>query len=382
MKKIFLLILLVVVLLGAFACGQKKKKMENKGFDTLLNGKKTMLFTLKNKNGIQVTLTNYGARAVSILVPDKHGKPVDIILGYDNLEGYLHSNDPYFGATVGRYANRIANGKFSIDGKEYTLAINDICGPNHLHGGKMGFTHVVWDAKNVGKNAVEFSYLSNDLEEGYPGNMHVWVTYTLTDDNALQINYRATTDAPTICNLTHHSYFNLNGAGEGDVLGHIMYINADYFTPVDKEQIPTGEIWPVKGTPFDFNMPTAIGARVDADDKQVKLGRGYNHNYVLNKTEGEPVELAVRVYSPVTGIVLEMFTDEPGVQFYSCGFMDGKDIGKGNKAYRCNGAFCLEAQHFPDSPNQANFPTTRLNPGEEYTQSCIYKFLLLGDETD
>ena len=319
-------------------------------------------------------ITNFGAAVVSLKVPDRHGKTDDVVLGYDDLDGYLHDKS-YFGATVGRYANRIAHGKFTLNGTTYTLAKND--GENHLHGGVRGFNKVVWEAKDVsiaGAAALQLNYLSKDGEEGYPGNLSVQVTYTLTNNNELKIDYSATTDKDTVVNLTHHSYFNLAGQGKGDILQHQLLLHASRFTPVDATLIPTGEIRSVKGTPLDFASATAIGSRIGQDDEQLKLGHGYDHNFVLDGgTEGAPV-LAAQVYEPSSGRVMEVWTTQPGVQFYSGNFLDDTIRGKSGSTYRRRAAFCLETQHFPDSPNKPNFPSTILKPGSQFKSSTTYKF--------
>jgi len=304
-------------------------------------------------------------------VPDKNGKLGDVVLGYDNLDGYLKSS-PYFGCLVGRYGNRIAKGKFTLDGQIYTLATNN--GPNSLHGGIKGFDKVVWSAKPMVTPlgpALELKYVSKDGEEGYPGNLSVTAVYTLTEDNALRLDYTATTDKDTVLNLTHHSYFNLRG--HGDNLDHVVQINADKFTPVDSTLIPTGELKPVDGTPFDFRKPTPIGARVNADDEQIKFGGGYDHNWVINKQPGE-LALQATVYEPETGRVLKVWSTEPGLQFYGGNFLDGSITGKGGWVYQYRNAFCMEPQHFPDSPNHPNFPSVVLKPGQTYKNTIIYKF--------
>ena len=330
------------------------------------------LYTLTNRSGMEVRITNYGGRVVSILVPDRHGKMADVVLGFDNLDGYL-GNNPFFGALVGRYANRIAKARFELNGVEYRLAQND--GPNSLHGGVKGFDKRLWTAHSSSQNppALELTYVSADGEEGYPGQLTSKVTYTLTDTNELKIDYAATTDKDTVLNLTNHSYFNLVGEGQGDILKHEIQINADRFTPVNDTLIPTGELRKVEGTPFDFRKATAIGARIDADDEQIKFGRGYDHDFVLNRA-GHSLTLAARVTDPGSGRVLEVLTTQPGIQFYTGNFLDGKVRGKGGKAYPHRSAFCLETQHFPDSPNQPKFPTTELKPGEAYHQTTVYKF--------
>ncbi len=331
-----------------------------------------IIHKLRNNNGMTVVLANYGARVLSILVRDKQGRFTDVALGFDTPEAYLHARDPYFGATVGRFANRIAGGRFTLEGKLYKLAKNDTLGPNHVHGGEKGFSHVNWDVRVIDPGSVEYRYLSGHMEEGYPGNLDVVVRYSLHDDNSLVIDYQASTDASTICNLTHHTFFNLNGNGEGDILQHRLFIDADLYTPVDDELLPQGNKQPVSGTPFDFRIPAAIGQGLSSMHEQILKGRGYCHNYVLN-TPGTEKPAAV-VTSPRSGIRMEVFTTEPGLQFYSCGFMDGRDIGKGNRAYMKNCAFCLEAQHFPDSPNRPGFPSTVLRPGREYRQRTVYRF--------
>jgi len=350
------------------------KPMEKKVFGTTADGKTADLYTLKNKNGMQVSITNFGATVVSIMAPDKAGKAADVALGYDDLAGY-ELNKNYLGVLVGRYGNRIAHGKFSIDGTEYTLAKNN--GDNSLHGGIKGFNKAMWEARDVSKGgeaAVEMKYVSKDGEEGYPGNLSVTVVYTLTNKNELKIDYSATTDKKTVVNLTNHTYFNLAGQGNGDILKQELMINADTFTPVDSGLIPTGELKKVDGTPFDFRKPTAIGARIDANDEQIKLGGGYDHNFVLNRKGATGLSLAARVSDPASGRTVEVWTTEPGVQFYTGNFLDGSFKGKGGGAYQKRTAFCLETQHFPDSPNHASFPTTLLKPGEKYHTTTVYKF--------
>lgn len=329
-------------------------------------------YTLKNKSRMEVKITNYGATISSIKVPDRNGVIADVALGYNNVEGYVNAIDrSYFGAVVGRYGNRIAKGKFTLDGKEYTLATNN--GENHLHGGLMGFDKAIWNAKVLGENKVSFSYLAKDGEEGYPGNLFVNVTYTLTDDNALQIDYLATTDKATPVNLTNHTYFNLDGEGAPTILNQELMLNADAFTPVDQGLIPAGEIRPVKGTPFDFRAPKAIGKDINTDNQQLKYGMGYDHNWVLNKGKGG-MTLAATLYAPENGRLMQVYTDQPGIQFYSGNFLDGRLTGKSGKPYLHRSGLCLETQHYPDSPNHPAFPSTILKPGEEYKSSTIYKF--------
>jgi len=337
-----------------------------KDFGTTGDGKKVDLYTLTNANGLKVKITNYGGIITSLRTPDRKGKFADIVLGYDTLAEYI-KDSPYFGALIGRYGNRIAKGRFTLNGVEYKLATNN--GPNHLHGGIKGFDKVVWNAQPMQSKAsvgLELTYISKDGEEGYPGNLKCDVIYSLTNNNELKIAYEATTDKPTIINLTNHSYFNLAGHNSGDVLGHELMLNADNFTPVDDELIPTGEIESVKDTPMDFTKPMAIGSRI-ADVKG-----GYDHNYVLN-TKGNLQVPAVSVYEPKTGRVMEIFTTEPGVQFYTGNFLNGSLKGKG-AVYNQHAGFCLETQHFPDSPNKLQFPSVVLLPGQKYTHLTIHKF--------
>ena len=355
---------------------QAKPSIRKAPFGATGDGKKVEIYTLTNSAGAEARIMTYGGTVVSLKVPDKKGKFADVVLGYDTLDGYLGNSGTYFGALIGRYANRIAAGKFNLDGKEYVLATNN--NANHLHGGVKGFDKVVWTANksSTDKNGanLELSYLSKDGEEGYPGNLSVKVIYTLSENNELKIVYAATTDKDTVVNLTHHSYFNLAGAGGGDVLNHQLQLSADSFTPVrDSGSIPTGELRSVKGTPFDFTVPTAIGARIEQDNDQLKFGNGYDHNYVLNKT-GNSLTKAATVYEPTSGRVLEVSTTEPGLQLYSGNFLDGTITGKGEKVYRKHFGFCLEAQHFPDSPNEPKFPATGLKPGQKYSQTTVYKF--------
>jgi aldose 1-epimerase len=336
------------------------------------DGKEVSLYTLRNANGAEATITNYGGIVVSLLVPDRTGKMVDVVLGYDDLAGYIKTT-PYFGALIGRYGNRIAHGKFTLDGKTYTLATND--GANTLHGGLKGFDKVVWSGRPVESKlgaALELTYLSKDGEEGYPGNLSVTAVYTLTNANELRVDFTAHTDKATVANLTHHSYFNL--AGSGDILDHLVTINADRFTPVDKGLIPTGELKPVEGTPFDFRKATAIGARIKADDAQLKAGGGYDHNWIVNQKAAGELGLQARIESPRSGIVLEVSSTEPAVQFYSGNFLDGTITGKKGQVYAHRTGFCFEPQHYPDSPNQPAFPSTVLRPGQTYQNTIIYKF--------
>jgi len=338
-----------------------------------LDGRAVDLYTLSNASGMEVAITPYGATIVSIRVPDRDGRIADVVLGFESLNGYL-GKQPYFGATIGRFANRISRGRLVLDGVEYRLTRNE--GENHLHGGSRGFDKVLWDVTSVtgGKEpALALHYLSRDGEEGYPGNLDVTVTYKLTEANELKIDYRATTDKPTVVNLTNHSYFNLAGEGSGDVLEHRLMIDGDRISPVVKGHIPTGEIRGVRGTPFDFTRPFAIGDRIDADDELINLASGYGMNWALNK-RGDEMSLAARVFEPVSGRVMEVFTTEPAVQFYSANRLDGTITGKAGKPYGCRHAFCIEPQHYPDSPNRPEFPSTVLRPGEQYHHETVYKF--------
>lgn len=343
-------------------------------FGRTADGTAVDIFTLRNQNGVEVSVINYGAIIKSIRTPDRHGAFADIVLGFDTLDGYL-GRHPYFGAVVGRYANRISLGRFTIDGIGYRLAMNN--GPNHLHGGERGFDKYVWQAEELGGSTVRFSRVSPDGEEGYPGTLQVAVAYSLSNYNELIVEYQALTDLPTHVNLTQHSYFNLAGAGSGDILGHQLMINADRYTPVDRSSIPTGVIAPVAGTPFDFRKPTPIGARINAAHPQIEHGRGYDHNYVLNR-KGDSLQLAARVVEPGSGRVLELATTEPGMQFYTGNFLDGTVVGKGGMTYPRFGGFCLETQHYPDTPNKPAFPSTLLRPGATYSSRTVFKFEVVG----
>ncbi|HLY16991.1 MAG TPA: aldose epimerase family protein [Bryobacteraceae bacterium] len=339
-------------------------------FGKLPSGETVELYTLKNPKGVAAGISTYGAVVVSLKVPDRAGALGDVVLGFDDFNGYL-TPPPYFGAVVGRYGNRIAHAQFVLDGVTYHLAKND--GDNTLHGGKRGFDKVIWKAKPNGGQSLELTYLSKDGEEGYPGNLSVTVVYTLTDDNELLIDYSATTDKDTVLNLTNHSYFNLAGQGEGDILGHRLAIKAGRFTPVDEGLIPTGELRSVEGTPLDFRQSHAIGERIDSTDEQIVLGRGYDHSFVLDRT-GDGLSLAARVADPKSGRVMEVLTTQPAVQFYTGNFLDGTIHGKGGKVYGRRSALCLETQHYPDSPNHPDFPTTELKPGQQYHTTTVYRF--------
>lgn len=343
-------------------------------FGVTPDGKNASLFTLENSHGMTVKLTNYGGIVTELHVPDKNGNIGDVVLGYDNLNDYIKGS-PYFGAIVGRYGNRIDKGKFTLDGVEYTLATNN--DKNHLHGGVKGFDKVVWDATpftHVDEAGVELTYVSVDGEEGYPGTLTAKVTYSLSNANELKIEYLATTDKPTVVNLTHHGYFNLAGQGNGDILSHELMLNADRYTPIDEGLIPTGQLPSVKDTPMDFTEPVAIGARISQDFQQLKFGKGYDHNWVLNESD-EPMKLAAKVYEPTTGRMMEVLTTEPGIQFYCGNFLDSSNVGKVGKVYQHRYGFCLETQHFPDSPNNPDFPTTILRPGDAYKSTTVYRFL-------
>ena len=331
------------------------------------------LFTIENPNGIKAYITNYGGRVVSLYVPDKKGRFEDIVLGYDNLSDYLKSNEKYYGAVIGRYGNRIGSALFSIGDKTYCLEKNN--GNNSLHGGSRGFHNVYWDVRQTDGQTLEMRYSSKDMEEGFPGNLDVKVKYLLTESNELKIEYFANTDQATIVNLTHHSFFNLSGNPEKTINNHVLQIPAEFYTPVNEELIPTGEIASVEGTPFDFRKPVAIGQRIEGDNAQLKYGRGYDHNWVLDaKGLNKSIRLAARVTEPESGRTMEVYTNEPGIQFYSGNFLNGSDIGKKSIAYQHRTAFCLETQHFPDSPNKEHFPSTFLKPEEEYYSVCIYRF--------
>jgi aldose 1-epimerase len=341
-------------------------------FKALHAGKQTALYTLKNKNGLVAQITNYGAIIVSIYVPDRNGKFVDIVQGYDTIAEYINGNGPYMGAVCGRCANRIGKGKLVLEGKEYKLAINN--GPNHLHGGNVGFSKVVWDVTSASASKVEMVYLAKDGEENYPGNVKVKVTYMLTDANEFRLDYEATTDKTTVVNLASHSYFNLAGEGSGDVLGQELMINGDFFTPVAETSEPTGEIRNVKGTPMDFTKAKPIGKDIDANDEQIRFGVGYDHNWVLKHRIGT-LGLAAVASDPKSGRVMEVYTTQPGVQLYTANWIDGEK-GKGGKKYGKRWAFCLETQHFADAVNKPHFPSTILNQGETYKHSCVHKFLI------
>jgi aldose 1-epimerase len=382
MKKSILAVLLIL----AVSCQQKTKKtgeeltvipgmVKQENYQTTYKDRKTDLFTLRNKNGVVLQVTNYGAKIVTLFVPDKSGNLGDIVFGYEKIQECL-AGDPYFGAVVGRYANRIAAGKFTLDGKEYQLPKNE-GGKNLLHGGDSGFNDAVWTGELTetpeGK-AVKMTLLSPDGDQGFPGNLKVEVLYTLTDKNELIVDYKAVTDKPTVINLSQHSYFNLAGHAAGPVLNHELIINADRFTPVDENLIPTGEIRPVEGTSFDFRTPHLIGERIANDEEQLILGKGYDHNFILNKEKAGELTFAASAYDKGSGRFMEVFTTHPAIQFYTGNFLDGSQIGKGGNKYVYRSGFCLETQYYPDSPNHPDFPSTVLRPGEEYKHRTVFKF--------
>ncbi len=361
-----------ILCLGAAMTAQAGTRIEAKPFGKTASGESVELFTFSRAGAPSVSITNLGGYIVSMLAPDREGRTADVTLGFAGLPGYLGDNSS-FGCLVGRYANRIAKAAFTLDGKRYTLAANN--GPNSLHGGPTGFCKRLWTAKvKSGKDGdvLELTYVSKDGEEGYPGTLTSSVVYSLREDGGLVIDYSATTDAPTVLNLTNHAYFNLAGEGEGTILDHELQLEADSFTPVDATLIPTGELRPVAATPFDFRKPVAIGARIDAADEQIKFGGGYDHNFVLRGPAGT-LRLAARVVEKKSGRQLEVFTTEPGIQLYTGNFLDGKTVGKSGKPYLKRGAFCLETQHYPDSPNQPSFPSAVLRPGQTYRQTTVYR---------
>ena len=363
-----------VAIAGAVT-GHAATKLAQAEFGKMPDGAAIRIYTLTNKNKLQARIADYAGVVVSLNAPDRNGRMADVVLGFDTLPEYLANPTQYFGAIIGRYGNRIGAARFTLNGVEYKLPKNN--GENSLHGGGDGFFKRVWKPRVLPDGGLELSYLSKDGEEGYPGNLSVTVTYRLTDANELKIDYAATTDKDTVVNLTNHSYFNLKGAGSGDILGHNLMLNAERFTPVDKGLIPTGDLLGVAGTPFDFRKLTAIGARIEQNDEQLKIGAGYDHNWVLNKS-GNALTLAARVEEPSSGRTLEVYTSEPGIQFYSGNFLDGSVKGKGGKVYGHRSAFCLETQHFPDSPNRPAFPSTVLKPGQRYQSATVYRFGTVG----
>lgn len=375
MKNHRLSLVLSALIILTLGCGEKtiQPTITDSEYGVMPDGQKVTMYTLVNEAGFKAKIIDYGAKLISLDVPDKNGELADVILGYETLDGYL-KGDQYYGATVGRFANRIAKGKFTLEEKEYHLALNN--GPNHLHGGPKGYQSVIWKSEVVdleGYPALKFTYHSSDGEEGYPGNLDVEVIYSWKKDTSLYIDYKATTDQTTIINLTHHSLFNLRGAGNGDILGHILTINAAEYTPVDSTLIPTGEIQAVAGTPMDFTVPYTIGERINDGFVQLQRGKGYDHNWVLSRKENG-LFLAATLFEPESGREMQILTTEPGLQFYSGNFLDGSQIGKGNIPYNFRCGLALETQHYPDSPNQPNFPSTVLKKDEVYKQTTIYKF--------
>lgn len=366
----------VAVLVLPVPRSEAQPKMEKRSFGSTLDGRPVDLYVLANKAGFEAVITNYGGTLVSLKAPDRNGKIADVILGYDTVAGYENGKS-YFGGTIGRYANRMAHAKFTLNGLAYVLAKND--GENHLHGGLIGFNKRIWNARDVSSEqgqSLELTYLSKDGEEGYPGDLSVKVVFTvLADRNALKIEYSATTDRDTVVNLTNHAYFNLAGQGNGDILGHQLILKATKFTPVDTTLIPTGEMADVHSTPFDFLKSVAIGARIEQNNEQLKFGKGYDHNWILDRTtSSDSLADAAQAYEPQSGRMLTISTTEPGIQFYSGNFLDGTIQGKGGKVYQHRSAFCLETQHFPDSPNHPNFPSTILKTGQNYRSTTIYQF--------
>lgn len=368
--------LLAIGLLATSCQNNNKSEKANasvlnaKQFDTVIAGKKVGLYQIENKSGAQASFTNFGGRIISLTVPDKSGKMVDVVVGFKSVQEYVNASEPYFGATIGRYGNRIAKGTFSIDGVTYKGPTNN--NSNMLHGGTKGFQYVIWEAKKLDDATLEFTYVSADGEMGFPGNLNVKVIYQLRDDNALKINYEATTDKKTVVNLTNHAFFNLNGEGSGTILNHQLQVFANAYTPVDTALIPTGQLAPVKNTPFDFNKLETVGKRIEENNEQLTYGKGYDHNFVLNGNQKE--KHAATIIGDKSGIVMDIYTDEPGLQFYSGNFMKGNNIFKNGVKDEFRTAFCLETQHFPDSPNQKSFPSTLLNPGDRYSTVSVYKF--------
>jgi aldose 1-epimerase len=380
MKKLTSFLLFFAMLSCMAPSGKQDKTQKpvisEEAYDTMVDGKAISLYHLQNANGIDVYLTNFGARVVSLITPDKNGKFADVALGYADIGGYLNDK-MYLGCIVGRFANRINEAKFTLNGKEYHLFKND--GDNTLHGGKSGLDKKIWEAKQD-SNSVTFSYLSPDGEEGYPGNLSLSVKYTLNNDNELMIEYEAETDQATVINLSNHTYINLKGEGDTTILDHFVEINADYYTPIDAEWIPTGEIAPVEGTPFDFRNGKTIGRDINQDNEQLKNGKGYDHNWVLYKDEINSMTFAAKMWDEMTGRYIAYYTTEPGMQFYCGNFMNGTVIGKSGRPYKYRSALIFETQHFPDTPNHDNFPSTVLNPGDVYHHTAIMKFGVLGDE--
>ena len=382
MKNIPQLTIAIIMVLILGGCSETSVKesifpgLHVTDFQSTLNGKETSLYYLENGN-ITAAITNYGGRIAGLLAPDRSGELADVILGFSSIQEYLDANEVYHGALIGRFGNRIANGQFTLEGEKYTLPLNN--GPNHLHGGPDGFHNMVWDVKHVSDTTISLFYLSPDGQMGYPGNLSVTVTYTLTCNNDFIIDYHATTDKKTIVNLTSHPFFNLAGEGKGSINDHILTINADFFTPVDQHLIPLGALKSVTDTPFDFRMGKAIGQDLEVENEQLNRGKGYDHNFVLNRQNPDDLILAASIMEPKSGRKMMIYTQEPGIQFYGGNFMDGTSTGKSGLSYDYRESFALETQHFPDSPNQPNFPSTVLNPGEKYKTKTIYRFVTDND---
>lgn len=366
----------ILMLFSLLACKNESKKpalLDAKNFETLVDSKNVNLYTLQSGSGLYMQVTNFGGRVVSLWCPDKNGDLSDVVLGHKTIQEYTNfEGERFIGCVVGRYANRIANGQFSIDGTTYNVPKNN--NGQSLHGGLKGFDMVVWNVDEVTNNEIKLSYTSPNGEEGYPGTLKIKMTYTLTKSNEFKITYSAITDKPTIVNLSHHGFFNLNGEGSGTINNHVLVINSDSITPVNEVLIPTGKLMPVEGSPFDFTKATNIGERINADNEQLKFGKGYDHNWVLNRKTAKDLEFAASVYEPVSRRYMEVWTDQPGIQFYGGNFFEGKGKGKHGSTFNFREAIALETQKFPDSPNQPSFPSTRLNPGEKYEHTCVYKF--------
>lgn len=345
--------------------------VEREAFRQVVDGKPVDLYVLQNSHGMKVAITNYGGRLVSWLTPDREGRFDDIVLGFESLDAFRNAGSSSYGATIGRYANRIAEGRFTLDGQVYELDTNSP--PNHIHGGRKGFYHRVFDAVQLSEQHLRLRYVSEDGEEGYPGRLVVQVFFELTDSNELRISYTAATDKPTVVNLTNHAFYNLRGSTLGPIDDHVLMVDADFYTPVDETAVPTGEVAPVQGTPFDFRQPTTLGLRQDEEVDQLVFVRGYDHNFVLNKPSEEALALAATLYEPESGRFMEVFTTEPGLQVYAGNFLSGADVGKGGAAHGFRYGICLETQHFPDSPNQPHFPSTRLDPGELFHSVTVYR---------
>ena len=374
MKALSRLFLVAVLIVSSALVALAQATVTKSSFGKTAAGENVDLYVLRNVNGMETKITNFGGIVVSLTAPDRNGAFADVALGFNDLESYLTKNNPYFGALIGRYGNRIGKGRFKLNGVEYKLAVNN--GENHLHGGIKGFDKVIWTGREMKTKdgpAVVLTYVSKDGEEGYPGNLRVRVVYTLTNKNELKIDYSATTDKATVLNLTHHSYFNFHGEGNGDILDHRVTINANRFVPTDAGSIPTGELRRVMGTPFDFLKATAIGARINDDEEQLKLGNGYDHTWVINGRPGA-LRLAATASEPKSGRRMEVWTTEPGMQFYTGNFLDGTLTGKTGKPYPRRSGFCFETQHYPDSPNKPAFPSTTLRPGATYRSTTIYRF--------